>query len=148
MHQRDFSGFKSVLISDEEFRKCHMFQQFQAHRSHHLHSLLLWRSQVALLRVSLLELLILGSYTGAFDHITESKGISHDLSSPLSLLIVTLANGTTSCVESIGTAKVTALLSLSSVFYILKFSFNLLSISKLTRSLNIPVIFFPHHYVF
>jgi len=50
------------------------------------------------------------------------------LSSSSSLPTTTLANGTT-LVLRVGTAKVTASLSLSSVFYILKFSFTLLYIT-------------------
>ena len=86
--------------------------------------------------------------TRASDHITGNKSILHELSSPLSRPIVTLANDTTSHIESVGTAKVTDSLSLSSILYIPKFPFNLLFISKLTRSLNYIVMFFPDHYVF
>jgi len=86
--------------------------------------------------------------TGAFDDMTESKGILHDMSSPLSLPIVTSANCTSSRAESVSTAKVATSLPLSSVFYIPKFLFNVITISTLTRSLNYSMMFFLYHYVF
>ena len=86
--------------------------------------------------------------TDTSDRITRNKSIMHNLSSPSSLSTLTLANGITSHVKSISTAKIIVLLPLSSVFYISKFLFNLLSINKLTRFLNCSVIFFPNHCVF
>lgn len=58
-----------------------------------------------------------------------NKGIMHNLFSALSIHTVTSVNGTTTHVESVGTAKITALLPLSYVFYICKFSLNLLSVN-------------------
>lgn len=51
-------------------------------------------------------------------------------------------------IESVGTAKFTSLLPLSSIFKISKFSINLLSISKLIRSLDCSITFFLDYCVF
>lgn len=81
--------------------------------------------------------------TRACNHITGNEGILHDLFSSLSLLVATLANGSTH-VKSIDTAS----LLLSSVFYMPKFSFHLLWINKLKRFLNCSVNFFLDNCVF
>jgi len=123
--------FRSVLISDEEFKKYQMFQQFQA-------VLITPSSFIVTLAQSGNPTVYFTSKApntwiinnGVFNHITRNKGILHDLCSPLSLSTVILTNGIMSRVDSVGTAEVTTLF-LSSVFYIPKFSFDLLSITIL-----------------
>ena len=57
--------------------------------------------------------------------------------------IVTLADGSQSCVLGSGTIFPTPSLSLSSILSLPNFSFNLMSISKLTRALKDYISFFP-----
>ncbi|CAH9083140.1 unnamed protein product [Cuscuta epithymum] len=61
---------------------------------------------------------------------------------------VTLADGSTSPVLGSGTVVPTSTLPLSSVLSLPNFAFNLLSISKITRTLNCSVTFFPGYCVF
>ena len=56
---------------------------------------------------------------------------------------VTLSNGSTSCVLGTGTIHQTPLITLTSVLSLPQFSFNLISMSKLTRTLNCSISFFP-----
>jgi len=72
----------------------------------------------------------------ASNYVTRNKGILSTLNSLSSLLPVTLVDGSASYTGGVATANATLYLSLSCVLYIPKFSFNLLSVSKLTRSLN------------
>ena len=72
--------------------------------------------------------------SGASDYMIGNKGILSTLNSLFSLLFVTLADGFKSYIECVGVAKATPFLSLSSVLYIPKFSFNLLSVSRVTKS--------------
>ena len=58
---------------------------------------------------------------------------------------VTLANGSTSSVLRSGTIYSTPLITLISVLSLPQFSFNLISMSKLTRTLNCSISFFPDH---
>ena len=60
---------------------------------------------------------------------------------------VTIANGTKTPVQGIGTVS-TPTLTFSSVLYLPHFPFNLLSVRKLTQSLNCSVIFYPTRCVF
>ena len=66
----------------------------------------------------------------------------HSYTSPSN---VTLADGSTTLVLGSGTVNLTPSLSLSSVLSLPQFSFNLMSVSKLTRDLNCCVFFFPDH---
>ena len=59
--------------------------------------------------------------------------------------IVTLADGSTSCVLGSRTIHPTPLITLTSVLSLPQFSFNLISISKLTRTLNCSISFFPNY---
>ena len=55
--------------------------------------------------------------------------------------LVILTDDSISFVQGIGVINATFSLSLSFVLYVLKFSFNLLSISRITKSLNYSVTF-------
>ena len=59
--------------------------------------------------------------------------------------IVTLADGSTSSVLGSGTIHPIPLITLTSVLSLPQFSFNLISVSKLTRTLNCSFSFFPNH---
>ena len=58
---------------------------------------------------------------------------------------VTLADGSTSCVLRLGTIHPTPLITLTSVMSLPQFSFNLIFVNKLTRTLNWGISFFPNH---
>ena len=58
---------------------------------------------------------------------------------------VTPADGSTSCVLGSGAIHPTPLITLTSVLSLPQFSFNLISMSKLTRTLNCRISFFPDH---
>ena len=85
---------------------------------------------------------------GANDHMTGTSGLLSNLDQSSSLPNVTLANDSVTTVSSLGTANLNPNLSLSSVLYIPSFTFNLLSISKLTKLLNCAAIFLSTHCIF
>ena len=58
---------------------------------------------------------------------------------------VTLANGSTSCVLGSKTIHLIPLITLTSVMSLPQFSFNLISVNKLTHSLNYSISFFLDH---
>ena len=58
---------------------------------------------------------------------------------------VTFADGSTSCVLGSRTIHPTPLITLTSVMSLSQFSFNLIFVSKLTRTLNCSISFFPNH---
>ena len=62
--------------------------------------------------------------------------------------IVILTDGSRTPIQAIGIATTTPTLSLSYIFYLPYFSFNLLSVSKITKVLNYTVTFFSTHCVF
>ena len=59
--------------------------------------------------------------------------------------IVTLADGSTSCVLGSVTIHLTPLITLTFVLSLPQFSFNLIYVSKLTRTLNCSISFFPDY---
>ena len=59
--------------------------------------------------------------------------------------IVILADGSTSCVLGSGTVHSTPLITLTSVLSLQQFSCNLISVSKLTRTLICSISFFPDY---
>ena len=62
-----------------------------------------------------------------------------------SISTVTLADKSTSSVLGSGTIHPTPLITLTSVPSLPQFSFNLISVNKLTRTLNCSISFFPDH---
>ena len=58
---------------------------------------------------------------------------------------ITLADGSTSCVLGSGTIHSTPLITLTSVLSLPQFSFNLIFISKRTRTFNCSISFYPDH---
>ena len=58
---------------------------------------------------------------------------------------ITLTDGSTSCVLGSGTIHPTPLITLTYVLSLLQFSFNLISVSKLTRTLNCSISFLPDY---
>lgn len=86
--------------------------------------------------------------SGASDHMTGNPTIFSNFNKHRSPSHVTIANGSTTPVLGSGTIDLTPSVSLSSVLSLPNFSFNLLSVSKITRALNCCVSFFPDFCVF
>ncbi|CAN1266422.1 Retrovirus-related Pol polyprotein from transposon TNT 1-94 [Linum perenne] len=78
--------------------------------------------------------------TGASDHICSSISILID-PIPISHVSVTLPNGSSLLATHEGSVKLSSHLQLSRVLYVPGFSFNLLSVSRLTQSMKISVEF-------
>ena len=86
--------------------------------------------------------------SGATDHMTGNSSLFFNFQSHKSTCPVTLADGSTSRVIGSGTINPTPSLTLSSVLNLPQLSFNLISVSKLTKSLNCCASFFPDYYLF
>ena len=84
--------------------------------------------------------------TGASDHISSTKDLFSSLNFPTPLHTITLANGSQTIAKGIGSACPLPSLPLTTVLYVLDFSFNLISISKLTHDLHC-VLTFSHNSV-
>lgn len=86
--------------------------------------------------------------SGASDHMTGvSTVISHCRPSGTSSR-VTLANGSTTQIASLGSVTLNPSISLDTVLHVPRFPFSLLSVSKITNALNCLVTFFPNSCVF
>ena len=77
--------------------------------------------------------------SGATDHMTSNSSLFTTFQSQPTTSIVTLANGSTSCVLRSRTIHLTPLLTLTSVMSLPQFSFNLIYVSKLTRTLKCSI---------
>ena len=81
----------------------------------------------------------------ATDHKIGNSSLFTMFQSHPSIPIVTLANGSTSCYLRSGTIHPTPLINLTSVLSLPQLSFNLISVSKLTRTINCSISFFPNY---
>jgi len=79
--------------------------------------------------------------SGATDHITSSKSFFFSLSTSSYLPTITRANGPMVSSHGVGTIHLLPSLSIDNVLYIPRSPFNLLSISRLTRSLDCVISF-------
>ena len=79
--------------------------------------------------------------SGASDHISSNKDLFSSLTTISALPTVTLANGSQTVAKDIGLAHPLPSLPLTFVLYTLECSFNLISISKITRTLNCSITF-------
>ena len=79
--------------------------------------------------------------SGASDHISGNKDLFSSLTTTSTLPTVTLANGSQTMAKGIGLAHPLPSLPLTSVLYTPECPFNLISISKITRTLNCSIIF-------
>ena len=79
--------------------------------------------------------------SGASDHISGNKDLFSSLTTTLTLPTITLANGSQIVVKGIGLAHPLPSLPLTSVLYTHECPFNLISISKITRTLYCYIIF-------
>ena len=78
---------------------------------------------------------------GASDHISGNKDLFSSLTTAPTLPTVTLANGFQTVAKGIGLAHPLPSLPLTSVLYTPECPFNLIFISKITRTLNYSIIF-------
>ena len=85
---------------------------------------------------------------GATDHMTGNSSLFTTFQSRPSTSTITLANGSKSCVLGSGTINPTPLIPLTSILSLSHFSFNLISVSKLTQTLNCSISFFPNYCLF
>lgn len=80
--------------------------------------------------------------TGATNHMCCSLSHMHDLKTLSTPITVNFPNGNTALVTQIGSVLIQPIsIVLSDVLYIPSFSFNLISISKLSAELNAPIYF-------
>ena len=79
--------------------------------------------------------------SGASDHISGNKDLFSSLTTTPTLPTVTLANGSQPVAKGIGLAHPFPSLPLTSVLYTPECPFNLISINKITRTLNCSIIF-------
>ena len=81
----------------------------------------------------------------ATNHMTANSSLFTTFRSHPSTFTVTLENGSTSCVLGSGKIHLTSLITLTSVMSLSQFSFNLISMSELTHTLNCSILLF-HDY--
>ncbi|GJZ28086.1 hypothetical protein Tco_0572733 [Tanacetum coccineum] len=84
----------------------------------------------------------------ASDHTTGNSYIFNNFDTHTSSSHVTIVDGSISQVLGSGTINLSPSISLSSVLSLPKFSFNLLSVSRITSNLQCSVKFYPEYYVF
>ena len=84
---------------------------------------------------------------GATDHMTGNSSLFTTFQYYPSTSIITLADGSISCVLRSGTIHLTPIITLTSILSLPQFSFNLIFVSKLTRTLNCNISFFPDCYL-
>jgi hypothetical protein len=133
------SNDKSVFVSADEFAR---FTQYQASLKSNP-STIDESGKPTTRLVSSSSKWVIDS--GATDHITGDKGILSPFKpykNLQNLPSVTLADGLTTSVIGSGTISPTSSLSLSSVLCLPNFSFNVLSVSQITKALNCCVLFF------
>ncbi|RVW15111.1 Retrovirus-related Pol polyprotein from transposon TNT 1-94 [Vitis vinifera] len=78
---------------------------------------------------------------GASDHLSSNKDLFSSITTTSALPTVTLANGSQTVAKGIGLALPLPSLPLTSVLYTPECPFNLISISKITRTLNYSITF-------
>ena len=82
---------------------------------------------------------------GATNYMTGNSNLFTTFQSHPTTSTVTLADGSTSCVLGSWTIHPTSLITLTAVMNLPQFSFNLIFVSKLTRTLNYSIFFFPDY---
>ena len=83
----------------------------------------------------------MGARSGATNHITNNKSLFSALSSSTDLHSVIMANWSRVLTHGVGTINRFPFLSIDNVFYVHKSLSNLLSISRLTHSLDCVILF-------
>nr|KYP61340.1 hypothetical protein KK1_015827 [Cajanus cajan] len=85
--------------------------------------------------------------SGASDHISGNNSLFSSISLPKVPHFITLANGSKFVSQGVGQVSLTPSLNLKSVLFVPKCAFNLISLSKLTKSLNCSVTFDANSFV-
>ena len=124
---------KHVTISADEYARLTQFQETVKQPSGHVTAPVETGKPNACLVSSSPKWVI---DSGATDHMTGNPSLLSNFQPHKSITPVTLADGSTSSVIGSGTTKPTSSLHLSSVLSLPQLSFNLISVSKLTRALN------------
>ena len=133
------------MVSIEEFVKFFKYQEALRSSSHPITAIAeLGKTNTCLISSS--SKWVIDS--SATDHMTGNPSLFSTFQSHTSPSNVTLPDGSTSCVLGSGIVNPTPSLSLFSILSLLKFSFNLISMSRLTRALKYCVSFFPDHCLF
>ena len=83
--------------------------------------------------------------SGAIDHMIGNSDLFTTFQPQPSTSIVTLTDGSTSCVLGSRTIHPTPLITLTSVMSLPQFYFNLLLVNKLTHTHNCSISFFPDY---
>ena len=86
--------------------------------------------------------------SGAIDHMTGNSSLFTTFQSHPSTSTVTLTDRFKSCFLGLGTINPTPLIPLTSILNLRHFSFNLIFVSKLTRTFNCSISFFPGYCLF
>lgn len=136
---------RTVTISVEDFAKFTQYQEALKNSSQSITALAESGNSNACLLSSSNKWVV---DSGATDHMTGNPTFFSMYQSHTSPTTVTLADGSTSAVLGSGTVNPTPSITLSSVLSLPKFAFNLVSVSKLTRTLNCSVSFFPGYCLF
>ncbi|KAK9673306.1 hypothetical protein RND81_12G159200 [Saponaria officinalis] len=79
--------------------------------------------------------------TGASDHMCYNKNLFSDITAIPQPYVISLPNGHSITINSVGTAPLTPEISLHNVLFVPSFRYNLLSISKLAKQFNSVVSF-------
>ena len=127
----------SCIIKIEDFSRFHIINHLSLHLLLSLHS----SSQVKATRLISSSSIWVIAF-GATYHMTGNSNLFTTFQSYPSTFIVTLANGSTSFVLRLGTIHATPQITLSSILSLPQLSFNLISVSKLTRTFNYSILFF------
>ncbi|KAL5838389.1 hypothetical protein ACOSQ3_015558 [Xanthoceras sorbifolium] len=136
---------KSVFISADEFAKFSQYQKSLKYSSPSVTAIADSGKPNACFLSSSSKWVI---DSGATDYMTGNYGLFSTFQSHTTTSTVTLADGSPSCVRGCGTITPTPSLPLSSVLHLPNLSFNLVSVSQLTRNLHCCILFFPDHCLF
>ncbi|GJZ75381.1 cysteine-rich receptor-like protein kinase 8 [Tanacetum coccineum] len=86
--------------------------------------------------------------SGAADHISITLTIMHNIHTLTTPILVKLSNGQTVLVTTIGSIIINANITLHNVFYILSFTYNIISVSKLLHCTSISLILTTSYCIF
>ncbi|RVW90294.1 Retrovirus-related Pol polyprotein from transposon RE1 [Vitis vinifera] len=131
------STSQGIFLTDSEYDD---YLRYQATKSASVASVAqTGNTSACLTHTSSLRPWILNS--GASDHILGNKDLFSSITTTSALPTVTLANGSQTMVKGFGFAHSLPSLPLHSVLYVPECPFNLISISKITRTLNCSITF-------
>ena len=133
---------KTILVSANEYAK---FSQFQKSLKEPISVTTFAESRKTCLFSSSNKWVI---DSGATNHMTGNSNMFSSFQSHKALSPVMVADGSTCNIVGSGTVKTTTTITLSSILSLPKLTFNLISVTRITRDLNCYVSFFPDHCLF